>query len=117
MSARRDILEWSERGVIASERRLSVENNNDAILGENVRATAIMAHPYHWDVIGWMSDILSWRRDEVMAYYRTYYAPGNAVLVVAGDRTLPVQDVRAAALLGVEAGDLELIRAAHVQRR
>jgi zinc protease len=75
----------SERGVIASERRLSVENNNDSILGENVRATAIMAHPYHWDVIGWMSDILSWRRDEVTAYYRTYYAPGNAILVVAGD--------------------------------
>ncbi len=75
----------SERGVIASERRLSVENNNDAILGENVRATSIMAHPYHWDVIGWMSDILSWRRDEVMAYYRTYYAPNNAILVVVGD--------------------------------
>jgi len=75
----------SERGVIASERRLGVENDNDAILNENVRATAIMAHPYHWDVIGWMSDILSWRRDEVMAYYRTYYAPGNAVLIVVGD--------------------------------
>ena len=75
----------SERGVIASERRLGVDNDNDAILAENVRATAIMAHPYHWDVIGWMSDILSWRRDEVAAYYRTYYAPNNAVLVVAGD--------------------------------
>jgi len=75
----------SERGVIASERRLGVENSNDAILGENVRATAIMAHPYHWDVIGWMSDILSWRRDEVMAYFRTYYAPNNAVLIVVGD--------------------------------
>ncbi|MBE3111287.1 MAG: insulinase family protein [Acidobacteria bacterium] len=75
----------SERGVIASERRLGVENDNDAILNENVRATAIMAHPYHWDVIGWMSDILSWRRDEVMVYYRTYYAPGNAILIVVGD--------------------------------
>jgi len=75
----------SERGVIASERRLGVENDNDAMLYENVRATAIMAHPYHWDVIGWMSDILSWRRDEVMAYYRTYYAPGNAILIVVGD--------------------------------
>ncbi len=75
----------SERGVVASERRLGVENDNDAILNENVRATAIMAHPYHWDVIGWMSDILSWRRDEVMAYYRTYYAPGNAILIVVGD--------------------------------
>ena len=75
----------SERGVIASERRMAVENNNDAILSENVRATAIMAHPYHWDVIGWMSDIQSWRRDEVMAYYKTYYAPNNAVLIIVGD--------------------------------
>ena len=75
----------SERGVIASERRLGVDNDNDSLLSEAVRATAIMAHPYHWDVIGWMSDILSWRRDEVMAYYRTYYAPNNAVLVIAGD--------------------------------
>jgi len=75
----------SERGVIASERRMSVENNNDAILGENVRATAIMAHPYHWDVIGWMSDILGWKRDEIVAYYKTYYAPNNAVLILVGD--------------------------------
>jgi zinc protease len=79
-----DVLE-SERGVVASERRMSVENNNDAILNENVRATAIMAHPYHWDVIGWMSDILSWRRDEIMVYYRTYYSPNNATLVIVGD--------------------------------
>ena len=75
----------SERGVIASERRMGVENSNDAILSENVRATAIMAHPYHWDVIGWMSDILSWKRDEIMAYYKTYYAPNNAVLILVGD--------------------------------
>ncbi len=79
-----DVLE-SERGVVASERRMSVDNNNDGILNESVRATAIMAHPYHWDVIGWMSDILSWRRDEIMAYYHTYYAPNNAVLVIVGD--------------------------------
>jgi zinc protease len=75
----------SERGVIASARRHGVDNDNDALLSETVRATAIMAHPYHWDVIGWMSDILSWRRDEVMAYYRTYYAPNNAILVIVGD--------------------------------
>lgn len=79
-----DVFE-SERGVVASERRMSVENNNDAILDENVRATAIMAHPYHWDVIGWMSDIQGWRREEVVRYYRTYYAPNNAVLVLVGD--------------------------------
>ncbi len=75
----------SERGVIASERRMGVENNNDSMLSENVQATAIMAHPYHWGVIGWMSDILGWRRDEVIGYYRTYYSPNNAVLVAVGD--------------------------------
>jgi zinc protease len=75
----------SERGVIASERRMAVENNNDSLLEETVRATSIMAHPYHWEVIGWMSDILSWRRDEVSQYYRTYYAPNNAVMIVVGD--------------------------------
>lgn len=64
---------------------MSVENNNDSILSENVRATAIMAHPYHWDVIGWMSDIQSWKRDDIMNYYRTYYSPNNAVLIVVGD--------------------------------
>jgi zinc protease len=75
----------SERGVIASERRMGVENNNESMLNENVQATAIMAHPYHWDVIGWMSDILSWKRNEIIDYYRTYYSPNNAVVVVVGD--------------------------------
>jgi len=75
----------SERGVIASERRMAVENNNENLLSETVRAAAIMAHPYHWDVIGWMSDILSWKRDEIIAYYRTFYSPNNAVIVVVGD--------------------------------
>jgi len=75
----------SERGVVASERRLSVENDNESLLMESVRATAIMAHPYHWDVIGWMSDIQSWKREEILAYYRQFYAPNNAVVVAVGD--------------------------------
>ncbi|MBP7866042.1 MAG: insulinase family protein [Acidobacteria bacterium] len=75
----------SERSVVANERRLTTENDNRSLLNEHLRATAIMAHPYHWDVIGWMSDILSWRRDEIVAYYRTYYAPNNAVLILVGD--------------------------------
>ncbi len=79
-----EVLE-SERGVVASERRLSTENDNESMLMESVRATAVMAHPYHWDVIGWMSDILSWKRDEIIGYYRQFYAPNNAVLVVVGD--------------------------------
>lgn len=75
----------SERGVIASERRMSVENNNESILEEHVRATSIMAHPYHWGVIGWMSDILNWKREDIQAYYKTFYAPSNATLILVGD--------------------------------
>jgi zinc protease len=75
----------SERGVIAEERRVSTDNDNDALLDEQVVATAITAHPYHWDVIGWMSDIQSWKRDDILNYYHTYYAPNNAVIVIAGD--------------------------------
>ncbi len=75
----------SERGVVASERRLSVDNDNENLLMESVRATAIMAHPYHWDVIGWMSDIQNWKQEEILAYYRQFYAPNNAVVVVVGD--------------------------------
>jgi zinc protease len=74
----------SERGVVASERR-NGENSNESILNENVQATAIMAHPYHWDVIGWMSDILGWKRGEILGYYHTYYAPNNAILILVGD--------------------------------
>lgn len=75
----------SERNVIAEERRVSTDNNNDSLLDEQVVASAITAHPYHWDVIGWMSDILNWKREDIMNYYHTYYAPNNAVLVVVGD--------------------------------
>lgn len=75
----------SERGVIASERRMGVENNNQRLLSETLKATAYLAHPYGWGVIGWMSDIQSWKRDEVKQYYQTYYSPNNAVLVVVGD--------------------------------
>lgn len=75
----------SERGVIAEERRVSTDNENDALLDEQVVATAITAHPYHWDVIGWMSDIQNWKREDVLNYYHTFYAPNNAVMVVAGD--------------------------------
>ena len=47
----------SERQVVYSERRLSVDNNNFGLLDEQLEATAIMAHPYHWSVIGWPTDI------------------------------------------------------------
>ncbi len=75
----------SERGVVASERRRSVEDNNIRALGEENWATAYMAHPYQWPVIGWMVDIENWKIADLYEYFRTYYAPNNATAVVVGD--------------------------------
>ena len=77
----------SERGVVYSERRTRVDNNNLLKLLEQVRATAYVAHPYQFPVIGWPSDIESWTQDDLVAYYETYYAPNNIVMVIVGDVT------------------------------
>jgi zinc protease len=75
----------SERGVVANERRLSVENNNESLLSEQLLAAAFTAHPYHWPVVGWMVDIQTWKRQDLVQYYKTYYAPNNCELVIVGD--------------------------------
>ncbi|HXE12113.1 MAG TPA: pitrilysin family protein [Bryobacteraceae bacterium] len=75
----------SERGVVYSERRLRVDNDNFGALSEQVTATAIMAHPYHWPVVGWPSDIEAWTRQDLEAYYQQGYAPNNSLMVVVGD--------------------------------
>jgi hypothetical protein len=77
----------SERGVISSERRTTVDNNNISRLVEQVRATAYVAHPYQFPVIGWPSDIASWTQEDLENFYRTYYAPNNITMVVVGDVT------------------------------
>jgi len=77
----------SERSVVASERRLRVDNDNAARLREQVRATAFVAHPYQHPIIGWPSDIERWTHDDVMSFYRTHYAPNNLTMVVTGDVT------------------------------
>ncbi len=75
----------SERGVVASERRTSVENSNRGILEEQLQATAFTAHPYMWPVIGWMSDIEGWKMEDLQSHWRMGYAPNNATMVVVGD--------------------------------
>jgi zinc protease len=77
----------SERGVVSSERRTRIDNNNLSSLVEQVRATAYVAHPYQFPVIGWPSDIASWTREDLENFYRTYYAPNNITMVVVGDVT------------------------------
>jgi zinc protease len=75
----------SERGVVYSERRLRVEDNNQGLLGEQVQAMAFVAHPYKFPTIGWPSDIQAWDLADLQRFYRTYYAPNNLTLVLAGD--------------------------------
>jgi len=75
----------SERGVVANERRLSVENNNEDSLHEQLVASAFTAHPYHWPVIGWMVDIENWKRQDLIDYFKIYYAPNNCEMVMVGD--------------------------------
>lgn len=75
----------SELGVVKEERRLSIDNSVEGILYEELYALAYKAHPYSWPVLGWMSDLESMDRDDCVEYFRTYYAPNNAVLIVAGD--------------------------------
>ncbi len=75
----------SERGVVYSERRLRVEDDNTGFLAEQVQSTAFAAHPYHFPTIGWPSDIEGWTLADLQAFFKTYYAPNNCTFVVAGD--------------------------------
>ena len=74
----------SERTVIISELEGS-ENDPDQVLEMEVNAAAFKAHPYGHPTIGWLSDLERMTRDDLYGYYRRYYVPNNATLIVAGD--------------------------------
>jgi len=75
----------SELGVVREERRLSIDNSVAGQLYEELYGLAFKAHPYSWPVLGWMSDLDEMTREDCVEYFKTYYAPNNAVLIVAGD--------------------------------
>ena len=75
----------SERGVVYSERRLSVDDNNFGRLMEQVQATAFLAHPYSLPTIGWPSDIESWTVEDLKQFFATHYAPNNCTMILVGD--------------------------------
>jgi zinc protease len=77
----------SEREVVYSERRMRVDNNNVRKLMEQVFATAFVAHPYQFPVMGWPSDIEQWTETDLENFYRRYYAPNNLTMVIVGDVT------------------------------
>jgi zinc protease len=74
----------SERTVIISELQ-GGENDPEQLLDTEVTATAFKAHSYRHPTIGWLSDLQSMTRDDLYGYYRQYYVPNNAALVIVGD--------------------------------
>ena len=77
-----------EREVILEERRSRVDNNPAAQFNEVMRATQYLNHPYGRPIIGWEHEMRQLDLDDATAFYRRYYAPNNAILLVAGDVTL-----------------------------
>ncbi len=75
----------SEVEVVREERRFRVDNSVPGLLDEALYSTAFAASPYHWPVVGWMKDLERITRDEMVGYFRTYYAPNNCVLLLVGD--------------------------------
>jgi len=74
----------SERTVIISELQ-GGENDPDQLLDQEMTATAIQAHPYRHPTIGWLSDLQTMTREDLYGYYRGFYVPNNATLVIVGD--------------------------------
>jgi|LNFM01.1.fsa_nt_gb zinc protease len=79
----------NEIGVVANERRYRVEDDVDGTVNELLYKTAFNKHPYHHPTIGWMSDILAFTPEDCKRFYRTFYAPNNARIIVVGDAKAP----------------------------
>ncbi len=75
----------SERKVVMSERRSTVENDNTGFLLEQLYGALYTTHPYRWPVLGSAPDIRSWTIDDLREYFREGYAPNNCVMVAVGD--------------------------------
>jgi zinc protease len=74
-----------ERGIVSEERRANTDNSVEGSMSERLWNSAFVAHPYRWDTIGFMKDIQAIRLADAKTYFRTYYAPNNAVVAVVGD--------------------------------
>src|SRR5690242_16377149 len=74
-----------ERDVVLEEYNMRVANSPDARLNEQIMAALYLNHPYGRPVIGWHQEIEKLDREDALAFYRRFYAPNNAILVIAGD--------------------------------
>lgn len=71
--------------VVKEERRLRTDDKPHALVHEQLQASAYLAHPYRRPIIGWMTDLERMTANDARAWYRAWYTPGNATLVVVGD--------------------------------
>lgn len=77
----------TERDVILEERRSRIDNNPSSLFDEQLSAALFLNHPYGVPVIGWYREMAELSRQDALNFYKRYYAPNNAVLVVSGDVT------------------------------
>ncbi|GKY86785.1 M16 family metallopeptidase [Sinisalibacter aestuarii] len=77
----------TERNVILEERATRTDSDPGALFREEMRAALYRNNPYGLPVIGWKSEVEGLTRDDALGFYRQYYAPNNAILIVAGDVT------------------------------
>src|SRR5215510_12925297 len=77
----------TERDVILAERRSNIDGNPLSLLSEQMLTALYLNHPYRRPSIGWEHEMAKLSRQDAIAFYKQYYAPNNAVLVVAGDVT------------------------------
>jgi zinc protease len=71
--------------VVMEERRLRTEDNPSSLLNEALTATAYMSSPYRYPVVGWMNDLVNMKAIDARDWYRSWYKPNNATVVIAGD--------------------------------
>lgn len=76
---------YKERDVVFEERRLRTESTPTGKFGELFESIVWEAHPYHWPVVGWGSDLASITREQALDFFNTYYAPNNLTAVLVGD--------------------------------
>jgi len=91
-----------ERSIVKEERRLRTDNSTEGKIFELLMANAFIASPYRWPVVGWEPDLNNISLEDCKDYFRTYYAPNNAVVVIVGD----VDAAKTRALMDKYFGDL-----------
>jgi zinc protease len=79
----------TEREVVLEERRSRTDTRASALFAEQLAAVQYLAHPYGTPIIGWEHEIRAFAYADALAFYSSHYAPNNAVLIVAGDITVP----------------------------